>query len=274
MSRFILSSLGFGLVSLIVACNGSEECADCPTNEAVGHDNDTADDTDDPCADCPDDSGDTDDTGTPTGSAMVLYNAYIMSTKLTDAPINAGSVTGTSGTSFEVPAPADYTVMVGDSAKTSLFGFPVYTASDGEYWAAPNDSVSVVDGDSIDDGRFDLFNLFEPGVYECTYDKYEYDASAADLKGDFQRTVELDPQTISVNHDGQVEPQDNPDMDVVGDDDGDYIKVENDHLVLQQVGDGETYITDSEIGKNFFSLTSISPSGFTYVADLRCDLEP
>ncbi len=266
MTRFALTF--FGLVSL-TACDGNSECADCPTDSVVGHDND-------PCADCPDDSGDTDDTGDPpVGTASVLYDVYRLGV-IEDCLVNAGNIAESSSTAFEVPAPADYTVSAGDVAFTSQFDFPVHVDSTGEYWAAPAKSVSLKADDVVED-RFDLFNLFAPGVYECSYDKYQYDASSADLKGEFQRTVELDPQTISVNQDGKVEPQSDPNMGgIISDsyDDDNYVEVEEDHLLLRQVGEGETYITDSEIGKNFFNLTSVSPSGFTYVADLRCDLEP
>jgi hypothetical protein len=214
-------------------------------------------------ADCADDSG------TPTGTAEVVWDVTVLGVR-EDCLINAGSVVNASSAWFELPAPADYTVTAGDSALAGQFGFPVHIGqTDGEYWAAPNQSVSLT-ADEEYEGSFDLFNLFAPGRYSCGYDKYEYDSSAADFKGDFLRHTDLDVQRIQVNQDGMVEPQNDPNMDVMGN--YDYLQVENDHLTIVEAdADDGLFITESDIGNDFFAATVVFPDWAVY--DLRCDLE-
>ena len=262
MFSLILSVLSF--VSCATADCGA--CDSSPTGQADPNpeDSGTGDSADTACpADC--DSGDTADGG---GTATLTYAVYKLGV-LEDCLVSANDITESSGTAFEVPAPASYTVTAGDSSYTEQFGFPVHVDQDGEYWAAPPTDVSVQNNDAIT-GRFDLFNLFEPGDYACEYDSYHYDPSAPDLKGNYIETVEHDPAYVAVNESGKVEPEDEKEnWDVVGSAD-DYMEVKDDHLSLEVVDTRFiTYITESEIGKKKFSLTVVDET-IGYVADLTC----
>lgn len=180
MSRFILSSLGFGLVSLIVACNGSEECADCPTNEAVGHDNDTADDTDDPCADCPDDSGDTDDTGNPDATATFIGPAVsftdgdgVITTESCTTHLEAsGAPSYVVATDEEkLVEPATYTAKFGDlsMASDASDDLPLHTLANGWLAISPAVEVPVVEGDPVKPAA-PTVNVFIEGDWTCEDD--------------------------------------------------------------------------------------------------------
>ena len=218
------------------------------------------------CTACPD-SCDSRDTGTQAGTATLTYTVYRLGV-IEDSLVNVDDVTESSGTAIEVPAPADYTVTAGNSSYTEQFGFPVQTDQDGEYWAAPPADISVENGDDVP-GRFDLFNLFEPGDYACSYDKYKLDLSASDYKGDYQHTENFDPVYVAVNENGKVEPEDeNENWDLVGSAD-DYMQVEDDHLNLVVVDDSIIYITESQIGKQNFSLTVVSED-FGSTSDVTC----
>ncbi len=258
--RSIVPSL---IVSLSLSACSGDACADaCSSTEDVPSDDTQVDANGDCVSSC--DSGDSD---TPVGTATLTYTVYRLGV-IEDSLVNIGDVTESSGTAIEVLAPADYTVTAGDSSYNEQFGFPVQVDQEGEYWAAPPADISVENGDDIP-GRFDLFNLFEPGDYTCSYDKYELDLSASDYKGEYQRTVDHDPVYVAVNENGKVEPEnENENWDVVGSAD-DYMQVEDDQLNLVVVDDAITYITESQIGKQNFSLTIVDET-FGYTADVTC----
>ena len=245
------------ILMALSACNGGKDCSDC---SGSGEDLDG----DGQCDTC-------DDSGTdPTGTAII--NMAVLKLDVEEAClvnlIGSNSYVADSSTDLEVDAPDTYVATAGDSALTPQFGFPIHVDAAGEYWAAEPQDVEV-EADQVKDGEFHLFNLFEPGIYACEYDKYEFDASAEDKKGDYQRTVELDPQHIAVDEYGQIQAQDDPNMGGVGSGD-DEVKAEDDHLVLVVAdSDFTVYITTSEIGKDFFSLTVVSETGL-YVFDLIC----
>lgn len=201
MSRFILSSLGFGLVSLIVACNGSEECADCPTNEAVGHDNDTADDTDDPCADCPDDSGDTDDTGNPDATATFIGPAVsftdgdgVITTESCTTHLEAsGAPSYVVATDEEkLVEPATYTARFGDMSMASdaSDGLPLHTLANGWLAISPAVEVPVTEGDPVKPTA-PTVNVFIQDTWTCETNTGYVDDGVVEYKQGYLLSIPL-----------------------------------------------------------------------------------
>lgn len=222
----------------------------------------------------PDNGGDGTDSGgpDPTGTGFAVGLATKVGVEelcLIDMECGDELYHFNTGEVFEVVAPASCTATVGVEALTSQFGFPVHVDSLGDYWAAPPAAVTTVLDDTVE-APFRLFKLFEPGDYRCFTDKWDYDASAPDFKGVLEDEDEDDPQPVSIDQNGKVEPEDVDTFGIMGG--GDYIQVEDDHLVLREA-DGEQglYITQSAIGTNFFEASIVWPSIAVY--DLHCDLE-
>lgn len=252
----------FPIVFLFLgACTGNPDCGD-ECDGSVGHDGD--------CADCPDDTGDP-----PLGSATVTMDVYRLG-EIEDCMVHmvggtVGEYIEESGEAFEVEAPVTYSAKAGGADRTlnDLFGFPIHISQDGEYWAAPNQSVELVDK-QVYEGSFDLFNLFEPGSYACTRDVYRYDESASDKKGDLWQSFNDDAQNISVTQDGRVIPTDRPGLSTFEDDD--YLLAEDDQLTLVEVGSANgLYVSMSNIDVQWFDLTVVQPN--ISVSDIACYLQ-
>lgn len=208
-----------------------------------------------------------------TGSATITVEVDVLGTPVSDCPItltDGGAYTGTSGSPITVEAPDTLTLDVGDPQQKETFGFPVYVSSDGEYWATPITTIDVIDGDEATK-QVEMFNLFEPGDYSCSYDEYKYDASAPNFKGMYTDTYSIDTQGYAVDQTGKVILDTDPRMGTIlgSTTDGDYLQVKEDYLSLMGMGatgDNPRVITTSEIKKNFFSFTEVWTGGHVYDA--------
>lgn len=176
-----------------------------------------------------------------------------------------------SKTMVEVEAPTSCEITAGFMGYTETFGYPVHLGEDGEYWAAAPLDLSVDPGDQISN-NFSTFNVFQPGDYVCSYDKYALDEKAEDLKGEqWMDHEEVDKQFVSVLQDGSVEAEDNQSMDVVGRNE-DRMQVVNDQLTLVVKAGENPDIAESDIGINRFTLTVVNTEA-GYVADVECNLD-
>lgn len=174
MTRFPIAFLGFGLVSVLVACNGGQDCSTCSSDTTVGND-DTNGDTDDPCADCPDD-----DTGNPDATATFIGPAV----SFTDGDgVTAESATTTNLVASGAPSyvvqtdesklvvPTTYTAKFGDMALASdaSDGLPLVTLPNGWLAISPEIDVPVVTGNPVKPAA-PAVNVFIESTWTCSED--------------------------------------------------------------------------------------------------------
>jgi hypothetical protein len=212
-----------------------------------------------------------------TGKATLSYTVSVMG-KVEPCKINIECedidlLTVSSGEIVEVDVPASCVISAGLLDYTDIFGYPVHLGEDGEYWAATPLTLDLEPQDEILD-QFITFNVFEPGYYDCEYDKYELDESAGDLKGEqWMEDHPVDEQFIEVGQDGIVEIEGNNEtLDVVGGPQS-HLQTVDDGLVLVVAGEEiPYYIAESDIGVDNFSLTVVNTE-LGHVSDVRCELD-
>ncbi len=223
------------------------------------------------------DTGDTSDTSVQTGVGKMTYNVFKPGDVAEGCYVNyecdSGSFGADSGKVAEIEdAPTDCTVEIGKTFKE--FTFKVHKDLAGDFWASPLQDAHVDIGEN-DNGRADVFRIFQPGTYACAYDSFAYEASPPDHKGDFQFHQDLPNQPIHVDHGGKVVPEKDPNMDVIGNGQSDHMQVVGDQLVLQFDDRGVTNdpnIAKSAITNTGFTLTVVdAATGF--VADVTCVLK-
>ena len=160
------------------------------------------------------DTNDTSETGVQTGVGTVTYEVYKPADALEPCVVNydcdSGAYSAKSGKSAEIDAPSECTVEIGTAAPD--FTFMIHKDLEGNTWASPLQDVSVAVGENPL-GRADLFRIFQPGVYACSYDKYKYQSGPSDHKGEFLRHVDLPDQRVEVDHGGKVNPEDDQNME-------------------------------------------------------------
>ncbi|MCH8049125.1 hypothetical protein IH979_00195 [Patescibacteria group bacterium] len=209
------------------------------------------------------------DTDEPTGSATLTVNVTVLGDQ-TDAQVNvengSHAYTGTSGQTLQV-VPGDYSITVGDGPPT-VDGLPTYEYN-GVPWCAIPEDLGLADGDS--ETRDKTLNRYFEGTYECLFDKYRYDDTQPDLKGEFRETERYDQQQIDVESCQRVQMEEDPGIGGMGP--NDYLEVNDDQMILREASDDDDglYVTESEIGGNFFSATIVWPE--IYIYDYRCDLQ-
>ncbi len=239
------------------------------------------------CHGCGGNSGETGDSGgnkdtNPTvtvGTATLTYTVSVLGEEAGDAAVNVECeaqdfVSTRSGETTTVEAPSSCLVTAGDEEYTDEFGYPIYAIEVDEdtveYWAAPPVSLTV-EPDQTVTGDFSAFKLFVPGNYSCEYDKYALDEGADEMKGEWMRNESVDTQFISVDQNGIVEAEDNANMSVIGRDD-DHMKIQGANLTLVSDSENPSYISQSNIDIETFSLTVVNTES-KYVADVRCGLD-
>jgi hypothetical protein len=209
------------------------------------------------------------------GTAIIQYGVSVLGSNQPSEIVIAcdgeETMSTSTGQPTEVPAPTWCDINAGLAKYIGTFGYPVVEAN-GEYWAATPISVEVTPNGQVS-GNFITFNVFEPSDYVCWYDKYELDESASNLKGEqWMEHEEIDKQFIAVLQDGTVEAEGDQNMSVIGRD-GDHMQVVDDKLVLVvESGGNPYYIADSDIGVNYFNLTTVNTEA-GYVADVWCELD-
>ena len=195
---------------------------------------------------------DTDTADPPQGSATITLDVYELA-DIVAAPIiltGHNDYTITSHVAATVAAPDSYTATVGDASLSDQFGFPVYQDEALLYWAAsPLDLGQVDDGGTLTDS-LDLFELFEPGEYNCTHSNWVYSESAPDHKGEQHlKDVALEPQQISMDADGTVQTDSAGGMSIMSD---------NAHLY----GVGNGFAIEDPNDLTIMLDSTISPDGF------------